>query len=42
MGDHFVVDKLVALRKHDIAVQRQHAAELRRFKNIDALIGALL
>ena len=42
MGDHFVVDKLVALREHDIAVQRQHAAELRRFKNIDALIGALL
>ena len=42
MGDHLVVDELVALGQHDVAVQRQHAAKLRRLKNIDALIIALL
>ena len=42
VGDHLVVDELVALGQHDVAVQRQHAAKLRCFKNVDALIVALL
>ena len=42
MGDHLVVDELVALGQHDVTVQRQHAAKLRRLKNIDALKIALL
>ena len=42
MGDHFIVNELIALRQHDIAVQRKHPAKFRRFKNIDALVIALL
>ena len=42
VGDHLVVDELVALGQHDVAIQRQHAAKLRCFKNVDALIVALL
>ena len=42
MHDHLVVDELVALGQHDVAVQRQHTAKLRCFKNVDALIVALL
>ena len=41
VGDHLVVDELVALGQHDVAVQRQHAAKLRRFKDVDALVLAL-
>jgi hypothetical protein len=41
MGDHFIVNELIALRQHDIAVQRKHPAKFRRFKNINALVVAL-
>ena len=40
--DHLVVDELVALRQHDVAVQREHPAEFRRLKDIDLLIAAAL
>ena len=42
MGNHLVVDELVALGQHDVAVQRQYAAKLRCLKNVDALVVALL
>ena len=42
MGNHLVVDELVALGQHDVAVQRQHASKLRCLKNVDALVVALL
>ena len=42
MDDHFVVDELVALGQHHVAVQREHPAELRGLKDINALIIALL
>ena len=42
VDDHLVVDELVPLGEHHIAVQRQHPAKLRRLKNVDALIVALL
>ena len=42
MDDHLVVDELVPLGQHHIAVQRQHPAELRRLKDVDALVVALL
>ena len=42
MGDHLIVDELVPLGQHHVAVQGQHPAELRRFKDIDALVVALL
>ena len=41
MGDHLVVDELILFGEHHITVQRQKAAELRRFKHIDALELAL-
>ena len=41
MGDHFIVNELIALRQHDIAVQRKHPAKFRRFKNINALVVTL-
>ena len=42
MHDHLVIDEFVALGQHHIAVQCEHPAKLRRFKNIDALVIALL
>ena len=42
MHDHLVVDELVALGQHHVAVQGQHPAKLRGFKDVDALIVALL
>ncbi len=42
MDDHLVVDELVPLGEHHVAVQRQNPAKLRRLKNVDALIVALL
>ena len=42
MHDHLVVDELVALGQHHVAVQGQHPAELRGLKDVDALIVALL
>ncbi len=42
MGHHFIVNKFIPLRQHHIAVQRQHPAEFRRFKDVDALVVALL
>ena len=42
MDDHFIVDELVALGQHHVAVQREHPAELRGLKDINALIIALL
>ena len=41
MHDHFIVDELIPLGQHHVAVQREHPAELRSFKDIDALIIAL-
>ena len=38
---HFVIDELVPLGEHHIAVQRQKAAELLAFKYVDALKVAL-
>ena len=42
MDDHLVVDEFVPLGQHHIAVQCEHPAKLGRFKNINALIIALL
>ena len=42
MSDHLVIDKLIAFCQHDIAVQRQNTAKFRCFKDINALIFALL
>ena len=42
VDDHFVVDELVPLGEHDVAVQGEHPAELGRLKNINALVIALL
>ena len=42
MDDHLVVDELVPLGQHHIAVQCEHPAKLGRFKNINALVIALL
>ena len=42
MDDHFVVDELVALGQHHVAVQREHPTELRGLKDINALVIALL
>ena len=42
MDDHLIVDELIALGQHHVAVQREHPAELRGLKDIDALVIALL
>ena len=42
MGDHLIVDELVTLGQHDVAVEGQHTAELRCFEDVDALVVALL
>ena len=42
MGDHLIVDELVTLGQHDIAIKGQHTAELRCFEDVDALVVALL
>ena len=41
MHHHFVVDELVALGQHHVAVEREKAAELLAFKYVDALKVAL-
>ena len=35
--DHLVVDELIHLRQHHVAVERQEAAELLRVEDVDAL-----
>ena len=40
--DHFIIDELVPLGQHHVAVQREHPAKLRGLKDVDALIVALL
>ena len=42
VGDHLIVDELVTLGQHDVAVEGQHATELRCFEDVDALVVALL
>ena len=37
MHDHLMVDELVLLRQHHVAVDCQKAPKLRRFEDIDAL-----
>ena len=41
MHHHFMVDELVALGQHHVAVEREKAAELLAFKYVDALKVAL-
>ena len=41
MNNHLMVDELVLLGQHHIAVQHKESAELRRFKNINSLKFAL-
>ena len=37
VGDHFMVNELILFGEHHVAVEREEAAEFRRFKHIDAL-----
>ena len=40
--DHLIVDKFIPLGEHDVAVQSQYTAELRRIEDIDLLVAAPL
>ena len=42
VGDHLVVDELVALRELDVAVQGQHPPEFGGLEDVDALVVGLL
>ena len=42
VGDHLVVDELVPLGEHHIAVQGEHLAKLRGIVDVDLLVVALL
>ena len=37
-----IVNELIALRQHDIAVQRKHPAKFRRFKNINGVNNTII
>ena len=41
MGDHFVIDKFIPFRQHDVAIQRKNPSEFRSLKNVDPLIITL-
>ena len=37
VGNHFVIDKLILLGQHHVAVEGEESSKFRRFKDIDAL-----
>lgn len=41
VGDHLVIDELIALGQHDAAVDHQHLAEAGGLQDLDLLEGAL-